>query len=404
MLPLLSFPPDPFRPTWSRGLFAVVVAAGAFLLPQEAPLVFYPLNDPSRGVLQLQITCQASTESSTQIFYDLGQGFNEFHSIRWPIAPSRQPYTYTFPLPDAPLRGLRLDPLGKPGTLIITNLRILERRGGEIRRFTRESFLRPGVEIAAVTPTANGWEVVTTPGAADPQCYLEFGAPIIPEGMNGRNLQRCLLSWSYLAMMLWILLLAVYFVLVRDGSLRKIARTAVFMAGVALLFSLVGNRSLIKDSIRYARFHPPPVKPGLSLEIDLTVDHPSLAQLFWDTGAGFNEKESLVRNYEPHGQLQTLRLPLPRGSIRGLRFDPLLAEGQLDIRGIRIVDESRKTRRIVPFTTLRAAREIAAIEIGEDQAVIRTTPGATDPILEFDADEVKVIAGLIAREMEREKP
>jgi hypothetical protein len=33
MLPSLSFPPDPFRPTWSRGLFAVVVAAGVFSYP-----------------------------------------------------------------------------------------------------------------------------------------------------------------------------------------------------------------------------------------------------------------------------------------------------------------------------------------------------------------------------------
>jgi len=51
---------DIFRPTWSRGLCAIAVAAIAFLLPQEAPLVFYPLNSPSRGILQLQITCAAT--------------------------------------------------------------------------------------------------------------------------------------------------------------------------------------------------------------------------------------------------------------------------------------------------------------------------------------------------------
>ena len=80
--------------------------------------------------------------------------------------------------------------------------------------------------------------------------------PIIPAGMNLRNLQRCLLSWSYLALMLWILILAVYFVLVRGGSLKEMARTAVFLAGIALLFAFVGNRRLIKESIHYANFRP----------------------------------------------------------------------------------------------------------------------------------------------------
>ena len=50
---------DPFRPTWSRGLLAVLAAAGAFCLPQKVkvPLEFYPLNHPGDDILYLEITC-----------------------------------------------------------------------------------------------------------------------------------------------------------------------------------------------------------------------------------------------------------------------------------------------------------------------------------------------------------
>ena len=389
---------DLFRPTWRRGLFAVAVAVVAFLMPQEAPLVFYPLNDPSRGLLQLQITCGATVTGTTKFYLDTGRGFNEDETISWPIAPSSQPYTYTFPLPDAPLLGLRLDPFDSgPGEFTITNWRLIERQGKEIRRFTADD-LQQLNQIKGVVPVPGGWKLVA--GGDDPHASLDFPAPIVPEGMNIRNLQRCLLSWSYLALMLWILLLAVYFALVRGGPFREIAATTIFLAAIALLFALVGNRRLIKDSIHYANFRTP-AGPGLWIEFDVAVDHPSPAQLFWDTGADFNEKESVSRDYNPNVGFHALRFPLPGVPIRGLRFDPLIAEGTLEIRQIQIVDASRKTRHVVPLTSLRAAQQIVAIEIKGDQAVIRTTPGANDPITEFDPAEVKTIAGLIGADAEQ---
>ena len=247
---------DPFRPTWRRGLLAVAVAVAGFLLPQEAPLVFYPLNDPSPGTLQVQIRCAASVTGNTKFYLDTGQGFNERETITWPIAPSSQPYTYTFPLPDAPLCGLRLDPFDNgPGEFTITNLRLIERHGKEIRRFTRDD-LASLHHIGTIVPLADGWKFVVAQ-TDDPYACLAFPSPLVPEGMNGRNLQRCLLSWSYLGLMLWILLLAVYFALIRGRPWREILKSAAFMAGIALSFAAVGNRGLIKDSVRSARFHVP---------------------------------------------------------------------------------------------------------------------------------------------------
>jgi len=386
---------DAFQPTWRRGLLAVVVATGAFLLPQEAPLEYYPLNHPS-DVYYLEVTCQASVESETRIYLDTGTGFNELQSIRIPIAPSSQPYTYTFPLWDAPLRGMRLEPLRRAGELLVTNMRIYTRSGREIKRFTRDDFDATH-EIAGIVPTADGWKFVTTPNASNPYSHVGFFPPIIPDGMSARNLQRCLRSWSYLALMLWILLLAAYLALVRSRPLREIAQTAAFLACLALLFSAAGNRGLIKDSLRYARFPVESVKPGVRLEIDLAADPPDIAQLFWDTGHGFNGEESLRRNYEPHTLYQTLRFDLPdlgkiKESLHALRFDPFDAAGTIRIFGIRMVDQGRRTRLRLPPDCLRAERDIASVEIQDQQVLIRTTPTGRDPILEFKPEVVKAIA------------
>jgi hypothetical protein len=173
-------------------------------------------------------------------------------------------------------------------------------------------------------------------------------------------------------------------------------RDALFLALLALLFSTVGNRGLIKDSIHHARFPVQPVEPGLRLEFDLKVDRPTTAQLFWDTGHGFNEAESQRREYESQPDRQTLRFDLPPlPSIKALRFDPLSAEGRLDIRGIRIVDHGRRTRLVLPLNCLQADHQIASVAVGEVATVITTTPGAGDPILQFTPAGTAAISCLL---------
>jgi hypothetical protein len=245
---------DPFQPTWPRILLATAVAAIGFLLPQRIPLEYYSLNNPSSGLQYLEITCAANTTGLVEILLNTGRGFNDIETIQWPISPSDMAYTYTFPLADAPLIGLRLVPFEKSaGELTITNFRIINRREQEIHRFTQSDF-RPSHQIAAVVPTADGWKVVTLPNATNPYSDIKLARPLIAEGMSIRNLERCLLSWSYLSLMIWILVLAVYFTLRCATGIRGALRACAFLALVAVLFSAVGNRGLIKNSIRFACF------------------------------------------------------------------------------------------------------------------------------------------------------
>lgn len=237
-------------------MLVVVLATVGFLLPQKIPLEYYPLNNPSSGLNYLEITCAANVQGDTDFYLDTGRGFNELEKIRLPIGPSQSAYTYTFPLPDAPLIGLRLDPfISGPGEFTISRFRIINRSGDEIHRFTKDDFQRSH-QIEAIFPVANGWRLAITGKAEDPYSQIKLLRPIVPRGMNGRNFERCLLSWSYLALMLWILLLAVYFALRWPGDARVATKAGAFLAVIALLFSLVGNRGLIKNFLRCAHYAP----------------------------------------------------------------------------------------------------------------------------------------------------
>src|ERR1035437_3197901 len=101
---------DTFQPTWGRAALAVLIAAAAFFVPQKIPLEYYPLNNPSSGLQYLEITCAANVTSETQFYLDFGRVFGELECIPLPIGPSEMAFTYTFPLQDAPLIALRLDP------------------------------------------------------------------------------------------------------------------------------------------------------------------------------------------------------------------------------------------------------------------------------------------------------
>jgi len=248
---------DPFRPTWSRGLLAALAAAGAFCMPhnKKVPLQFYPLNNPGNNILYLEITCGSDKAGFVGIWYDTTEGLNEFDSFRWPISRTNQCYTYTFPLPDAPIVALRLDPPAHGATLTVTQMRILDRKGHEDRRFTRDMFA-PLYQIAAITPLANGWNITSALDGIAPKTSIAVATPIVSAGMNSRNLQRCLLSTGYLALMFWILLLAVMSAFNQPADAKSALIRIGFMAVLAVLFSAVANRRLIRDALHYALYVP----------------------------------------------------------------------------------------------------------------------------------------------------
>ncbi len=379
-----------FSPSWRRGLLVFAIALAGFCLPQEIPLEWYPLNEPGNDIDYLEISCAADGTGGVQILYDAGKGWNERDSIRFPISATSQTYTYDFPLPDAPMMDLRLAPLSGGGTLTIRQMRIIDRRGTEMRRFTRETF-EPVSQIASIDPLPDGWKIVSEKNATAPLVHIPLAAPLLAKGINHRNLLRCVYSSSYLALMLWILLLAALFTFYRPHGWSDAFSHVGFMAIVAILFSVAGNRGLIKNSVRYALFVPPVIAPGAALEFDLRIEQPLAAQLFWDTGNGFREEDSIRCKYAPHSNLQTISIPLPSLPLKQLRFDPLDGDATVVIRGIKVVDQAKRTVAVIPLKELQAESQIAQCSVNDEALTIVPVPGSKDPILGFTATAVTAI-------------
>jgi hypothetical protein len=390
-------PPEPaswLGPSWRRLAFAALLAVIGFVLPQEVPLEWYPLNNPGTDINYLEISCASNVNGEVQIRYDVGLlGNRLFDNIRIPVSPTTQTFTYTFPLPDAPIVEMRVLP-PKGGELTIRQMRIINRRNEEIRRFTYDLF-RAERDVA-ITPVPEGWKLVSAPTPSSPSTRIELFARLIPVGMDHRNLLRCLLSTGYLAMMLLILLLAVLFTFYRPKSWRDFGLHLAFMASLAALFSLVGNRGLIRNSVHFARYVAPIPPPGLQLEFDLTSSGPSVAQLFWDSGQGISETESARQNHEPHQGQQTLRFPLPAKPLQNLRFDPRDNPGSVEIRGIRVIDAGQRTRAVLPLASLQAMQDVARLENKADSTLIQTVPNNPDAITQLTPEALEIVNRAVA--------
>ena len=77
--------PSIFQPTWGRFFVAALLALLGFLLPQEVPLEWYPLNNPGTDINYLEISCAANVTGEVQIAYDLARhGHRPIDTIRWP--------------------------------------------------------------------------------------------------------------------------------------------------------------------------------------------------------------------------------------------------------------------------------------------------------------------------------
>ncbi len=76
------------------------------------------------------------------------------------------------------------------------------------------------------------------------------------------------------------------------------------------------KHELFLESLR--KIHPH------TLRISFQASSGGLAQLYYDTGAGFNEAESVRKEYAVTGDRVTLEFSFPQVAVKGLRFDPLM--------------------------------------------------------------------------------
>ena len=108
-------------------------------------------------------------------------------------------------------------------------------------------------------------------------------------------------------------------------------------------------------------------------------------ELFYDTGAGFNEEQSVRTPLQASGPSREYELPLAPGShrsLRSLRIDPGTSAGiyMIEYVGIRTCGGWR-THTVIPLADLVPAYHLAAIRRARDHLVLEALPGSNDPQL-----------------------
>ncbi|MGC4073509.1 MAG: hypothetical protein QM760_13545 [Nibricoccus sp.] len=347
---------DHFAPSWKRLLVVALLAFGSFFIPQEIALEWYPLNEPGNDIHYLEATLRTSNTGTIRILYDCGFGFVEPYSITIPVAPSDMAFTYTFPLPDAPIRKIFIDPPDAPGELEFTRFRIINRREEEVRSFSSDEFkISQGLQLQ---PTLNGWKLVATAGTSfDAGADVDF-LPVRPVGMTLRNVKRCLLSWSYLSFMLWLIVLAIYFVFLNHLRGKDILKATSFLLLICCFISVVGNRGLIKNTKRIAYFKPVKVPPGaFTLETEIAAEKPTDVQL--SITAPGQPAQLLTATLSRHTNLQTIRFPLttlPADSTLSLH----LPDGSMKLMPLRLRDGGKYTVLEIPVVELAPPKAATA--------------------------------------------
>jgi hypothetical protein len=85
-------------------------------------------------------------------------------------------------------------------------------------------------------------------------------------------------------------------------------------------------------------FSSPPV-----VEIEMSSSVVSRAQVYWDVGAGMSEVQSSSQPVRGGSRRQSLRFPIPNGTLLGLRFDPLTCPGTIVIHRAVLIRSDRSS-------------------------------------------------------------
>lgn len=124
----------------------------------------------------------------------------------------------------------------------------------------------------------------------------------------------------------------------------------------------------------------------LGFEVQISTQTPGVVQLYSDFGNGFAEARSASVEIDPAPAPRWIRFPLPEGTLRALRFDPLRGAGTVTLHAARVVERRAGVVQEIPLAQFKPAHEIAAAEIAAGALRVTTTPNAGDPQLSLVFD------------------
>lgn len=149
----------------------------ALVLAVAAALPFMSTSGERRDYYFFDVTLTSTSPGTTQLFWDLGRGYNENDSSRQPLKIEPSPVVYRYMMPMGDFKALRLDPLDGVGTMTISHAQIVDDRGKVVHRFRPADF-KNFAQIARLEVHGDTLLVQTIPDAHDAILELEFPRPL----------------------------------------------------------------------------------------------------------------------------------------------------------------------------------------------------------------------------------
>lgn len=159
--------------TWFDGRAAVL----ALVLAVAAALPVMTTSGVRRDYYLFNVTLTSSSPGTTQLFWDLGQGYSENDSSRQPLKIEPKPVIYRYMMPMGNIRHLRLDPIDGVGTFTLSHAEIVNYRNQVVHSFRPADF-KAFNQIARLEVHGDTVVVQTTPGASDPILELDCPHPL----------------------------------------------------------------------------------------------------------------------------------------------------------------------------------------------------------------------------------
>jgi len=118
-----------------------------------------------------------------------------------------------------------------------------------------------------------------------------------------------------------------------------------------------------------------------SAEVSATSNHSGHIQIYFDSGAGFNEPESTTVPLVAQDGPVTYRLELPPGDFHNFRLDPIDRDGTVTVHSVRIVDRNGRLIRELPLGLFQGNEQVQSLRVVPDGLEMVVVPGKDDPQL-----------------------
>ena len=209
--------PLAWNAAWWCSMALVVMSLGLVAISAPAPA-------------RLAVTLETPRESTAELYWDSGHGFNAGESSSRLVRRTSQPTTYRFPIRALTVTGLRFDPMGRDGSMVLHSLAIEDARGGLLARLGLDA-VAPGQQVTGMEHRGDSLVLIVPTGAFDPTLLIRLDrrlrfeastpqrtAVLVRRLMNGlaRRCSAIELAWNW-----WPLWLALAIVLGAVGAATR---------------------------------------------------------------------------------------------------------------------------------------------------------------------------------------